>query len=636
MTSPLLLNHDIFHTPPNITAIITNKEALAVNQDPLGAMATRIDGSMVLGTSPATQLPRLPPNAKSFVYGEQLAKPLANGEWAVLLLNRRNVTTQIVLNFLNIGDTSTRCFAVRDLWTHGDLGAHQGTWDGGAIPGHGCRFVRLTPYITGANCTLDSGLTTSSVTSRHAHTPLKHDDEMALMMPLLLALAPTASVASPAMLPGSNQGEGRSPPASEDLACVKLAESWCSADPNCRSFGVFHRRIQLHSCTVTMPNSDWTVYAKSTTTKGYARLPGKVDINASACTQKLTGRTGGSCLGPPPPPPDYPNMCGWAPGATPCGPAPVHPYKVLGSVSTGVLEASIFVWHGTEMMLENVYCEDSKPGYPSPDHFGKYDRRFANHSYARIRELKTGRFVANISETIGTSFVSPFVDTGTDTLWLAANNEDRCVHQCGVGVLVLSSKDLNRFTSALAMDIKTCNIDIVRVPSPPPSLPAHRYAMLVEDNTIYLNNQADGNLSHGWFKGGRIDYPGAPGGGPSINYVDGYYYTLTGGNKVYVSRSNDLKTWEGPKEFCRPTADDAKVAPLVNFPAEASARGFGALGANWTEWDWFTGQGWAAAGVDGGTWLMWDASTQGGKSRLPKSFTGSSCRYEYLRRDLAV
>lgn len=43
-------------------------------------------------------------------------------------------------------------------------------------------------------------------------------------------------------------------------------------------------------------------------------------------------------------------------------PPPQRPYQVLGSVSTGVLEASIFLWHGTEMMLENLYCEDSKKG----------------------------------------------------------------------------------------------------------------------------------------------------------------------------------------------------------------------------------------------------------------------------------
>ena len=40
--------------------------------------------------------------ASKYSYGEQLAKPLANGDWAVLLLNRLNVTTEIVLNFLDV------------------------------------------------------------------------------------------------------------------------------------------------------------------------------------------------------------------------------------------------------------------------------------------------------------------------------------------------------------------------------------------------------------------------------------------------------------------------------------------------------------------------------------------------------
>ena len=158
-----------------ITAIISNQEVLAVAKDPLGAMATRIDGSMVHGKSPATQIPRLPYAAGSYTYGEQLAKPLAaaaaggdsgkgagaaggigggEGAWAVLLLNRLNTTTQIVLNFLDVGDTSVRCFSVRDLWSHEDLGVYELTFDGGLIAPHACRMLKLVPYMVGANCTL--------------------------------------------------------------------------------------------------------------------------------------------------------------------------------------------------------------------------------------------------------------------------------------------------------------------------------------------------------------------------------------------------------------------------------------------------------------------------------------------------
>ena len=156
MASPLLLNHDIFHPDPEITAIISNQDVLAVAKDPLGAMATRIDGSMVHGTSPATQIPRLPYAAGTYTYGEQLAKPLAGdkGGWAGLLLNRRNVTLQITLNFLDVGDTSVRCFSIRDLWSHENLGVYELTFSGGLVPPHGCRMLKLTPHTIGSNCTI--------------------------------------------------------------------------------------------------------------------------------------------------------------------------------------------------------------------------------------------------------------------------------------------------------------------------------------------------------------------------------------------------------------------------------------------------------------------------------------------------
>lgn len=135
-------------------------------------MATRIDGSMVHGTSPATQIPRLPHAAGLYTYGEQLAKPLENGDWAVLLLNRRNTTTQITLNFLDLADTTCSCFTVRDVLSHTDLGVKQGVFDGGLVPAHGCRFLRLSPYVVGPNCTRLDGTVQSVL-------PLKHDDSRA-------------------------------------------------------------------------------------------------------------------------------------------------------------------------------------------------------------------------------------------------------------------------------------------------------------------------------------------------------------------------------------------------------------------------------------------------------------------------
>ena len=75
--------------------------------------------------------------------GEQLARPLANGDWAVLLFNRLNSSLAITLDFEDIGDTSKRCFAVRDVWSKTDLGNFTGSFVAEGVPAHGNRFLRL-------------------------------------------------------------------------------------------------------------------------------------------------------------------------------------------------------------------------------------------------------------------------------------------------------------------------------------------------------------------------------------------------------------------------------------------------------------------------------------------------------------
>lgn len=81
--------------------------------------------------------------------GEQLEKPLANGDIAVLLFNRLNSTLDITLNFEDVNDTSKRCWHVRDLWQGADLGRQNGSFVAKQVPPHGCRFLRLS---AGAVC----------------------------------------------------------------------------------------------------------------------------------------------------------------------------------------------------------------------------------------------------------------------------------------------------------------------------------------------------------------------------------------------------------------------------------------------------------------------------------------------------
>eukprot|EP00038_Savillea_parva_P011759 m.199898 g.199898 ORF g.199898 m.199898 type:complete len:546 (-) comp20901_c0_seq1:247-1884(-) len=151
MASPLILNHNIFPGPhavdPNITKLIMNKDAIGINQDPLGKSAVRIDGARTW----TSVMHRLPLNNPETMWrnGEQLAKPLANGDVAVLLFNRLNDTMDLVLNFEDVGNTSLRCWDVYDIWTGQDLGRYNMTFNATAVASHASRFLRLS---NGAIC----------------------------------------------------------------------------------------------------------------------------------------------------------------------------------------------------------------------------------------------------------------------------------------------------------------------------------------------------------------------------------------------------------------------------------------------------------------------------------------------------
>lgn len=312
-----------------------------------------------------------------------------------------------------------------------------------------------------------------------------------------------------------------------------------------------------------------------------------------------------------------------------------EPYKILGSIDVGTGESSIFLFEGTYYLLDNIFC-----GYI--DHYGQWNATFANHSYARVRELKSGKIVANISETIGTSFVSAFVDSDTKTVWLSALDEDRCVQQCGEGVLAISSKDLIHWTRSTAIaGLYTCNTQVTKVTTKrnfanssldandDNTLPPHKYAMILEPFIFYLNNNADGDLSHGWFEAPNTTTPLMPAGGPSIRWSRGYYYVISGGHHVFLARSKDLRTnWESTL-LVQPTIADGTIASLAGFPESASRKGFDTMsGKHWVDWDWNSNDADvccynAADEDDATTWIVWGAGTQGAKPKPPavNSFT---------------
>jgi len=120
MASPLLAGNDIRNMSKATKDILLNGEIIAVNQDVPGKQAKRIrdDGDF-----------------------EVFAKPLADGSWAVGLLNRNDsIEKEINVSWKEIGIEGKR--TARDLWAHEDLGEFSDTF-GKKVKPHQCVVVRL-------------------------------------------------------------------------------------------------------------------------------------------------------------------------------------------------------------------------------------------------------------------------------------------------------------------------------------------------------------------------------------------------------------------------------------------------------------------------------------------------------------
>ena len=152
MASPLWITYDIFNPPVGIHEIVTNPEAIAIDQDRLGRMAVRIDGSSQSPRGLSRRLPAACGLESIWPNGEQLARPLAGGDTAVLLFNRLLSNLTITLRFEDIGDTREQCFHVRDIWARRNLGVHVGSFTALSVPPHGNRFLRLTPASNHSFC----------------------------------------------------------------------------------------------------------------------------------------------------------------------------------------------------------------------------------------------------------------------------------------------------------------------------------------------------------------------------------------------------------------------------------------------------------------------------------------------------
>jgi hypothetical protein len=104
--APLIVGADLTSLSDTTRSILTNPEVIAIDQDPLGLQAVKVQGN---------------PNGIE-VWSKRLARP---GERAVLLLNRTDADAPIILSPVNVQWKNlgmTGSVSVHDPWTGKDLG----------------------------------------------------------------------------------------------------------------------------------------------------------------------------------------------------------------------------------------------------------------------------------------------------------------------------------------------------------------------------------------------------------------------------------------------------------------------------------------------------------------------------------
>lgn len=123
LAAPLIAGNDVRNMTRETQDTLTNREVIALDQDPLGKEGTRFRADA----------------------GEEIwIKELSGGQWAVCLLNPTAASEQIKLKWKDLTFVVGRKYLVRDLWAGKDLG-DTGTNFSGDIASHDVALFWLTP-----------------------------------------------------------------------------------------------------------------------------------------------------------------------------------------------------------------------------------------------------------------------------------------------------------------------------------------------------------------------------------------------------------------------------------------------------------------------------------------------------------
>jgi alpha-galactosidase len=133
LAAPLIAGNDLQNMSKETVAILTNKEAIAVDQDPLGIQGFKYSTEDSV---------------------ETWFKPLSEEAWALCFLNRASVTKEIGFVWTENPvsddfskreiDFSNTTFKIQNLWTKKDMGSTKKKFTS-KIPGHDVLLLKLTP-----------------------------------------------------------------------------------------------------------------------------------------------------------------------------------------------------------------------------------------------------------------------------------------------------------------------------------------------------------------------------------------------------------------------------------------------------------------------------------------------------------
>ena len=144
VSAPLILGLNVTDDPTvdSVWDIITNQEAIAINQDYAGNSGTLFYQNDTL--TPFAPCGWWLPNC-SFPIALYFYKPLSNGDTAILLMNNAPVATTLSVNWSQVpGLQATGTYKVRDLWLHQDMGSFSNSYTCTNIPSHDVCFLRLS------------------------------------------------------------------------------------------------------------------------------------------------------------------------------------------------------------------------------------------------------------------------------------------------------------------------------------------------------------------------------------------------------------------------------------------------------------------------------------------------------------